>query len=771
MTLRPFLVLTAAAALSACGPSQGVLDDTDGGHDGGAPVDGGPPVEVDGGSMSDAGPPALPCANDDWAPPADPTVGHWDPGFSMPGVGGLSGADALALAKGPDGSIYVGGYFSHAGATPANNVAKYHPVTGWEALGDGIAGGVWSLAVHPTGTPVYASAEMADTGETAVLSFDGSRWTELTRVDGQIHDMAVGPDGALYVAGWFVGIGGAPDLTNFAVWDGTGWSGLGDGSPDGWVSAVLADEHGTCIGGRFEVVGTTPAQSVACWDGSRWNAYDLPYSPLDYFEVSVLARSPGGVLIAGGDFPGDDGRSIARWTGATWETIGGGLHGRAGAAKVEGIAFVGTDMYVAGYFAAAGPAASAVDVNDVARWDGTSWHDVGGGAHREAGLGLIEQNVRRAVAVGGLVYISGMFTAVGTQSASHIAVWDGTYWSALRGPSQLDGAVNGAVSAIAARGDCGVYVGGTFHYAGNIVANNVAHFDGSRWNPLGSGLEGSVMTLAVAPDGTLYAGGDFFGAGFYYLAKWDGTAWSPVGGDVSGPVSALAVDDDGRLYVSGEFTDVGGVPVNRIAMFDGTTWHALGEGLDRPASVIAFSPEGDVVVGGEFEQAGGSPAVHIARWDGSAWSTYGDGLPGFGGVSDIAFYGGRLVVSGSWDALADGGRGVAVWDGASWSSLGGGLFGASQGSPPLVFGLAVAGDHLFAVGTFAVTPPDDDPFAWGTHVNAAYFDGTGWSALGGGLDDPGEAILATGAGIWFGGVFMKAGDTPSVGVALWRFDR
>lgn len=778
MTLRSSLVFATATALLACGPSQGVLEDMDGGtrpeRDGGPSVDGGPPVDTDSGITPDAGyepdggssPPS--CTNE-WAPPADPTVGHWDPGFSMPGVGGVAAADALALAKGPDGTIYVGGYFSHAGSTPANNVAKYNPTTGWESLGDGIAGMVWSLAVHPAGLPVYASAEMEDTYETAVLLFDGTSWSELTRVDGLIHDMAVGADGALYVGGLFTGIGGDPALANFAVWDGTGWSGLGDGSPDAGVSAVLVDGSEICIGGRFGSIGTTSAQSVACWNGSEWNAYALSYAS---YDVKVLARDPDGVLIAGGDFPGDDGGSIARWTGTTWETIGGGLHGSAGPAEVEGIAFVGTDMYVAGHIVAAGPTESAVLVADVARWDGTSWHDVGGGAHRDRGIGLITQNVRRVVAVGGLVYISGMFTAVGTQSAGHIAAWDGNYWSSLRGPGQLDGAVNGTVNAIAARGDCGVYIGGLFNYAGNIVANNVAHFDGSRWNPLGAGLEGSISALAVAPDGTLYAGGDFIGPGFYYLAKWDGTAWSAVGGNVMGPVSSLAVDDDGNLYVSGDFSVAGDVSVNRIAMFDGSTWHALGDGLDRPASVIAFSPEGDVIVGGEFEHAGGAPAAHIARWDGSAWSTYGEGLPGFGSVSNIAFYRGQLVVSGMWDALDDGGRGVAVWDGTSWSSLGGGLFSAYPWSPPLVRGLAVVGDYLFAVGTFAVTPADeDDPHAVGTNVNAAYFDGSSWRGMGAGLDDIGEAILATETGVWFGGAFTKADTTPSVGIALWRFDR
>src|SRR5690606_25705390 len=124
----------------------------------------------------------------------------------------------------------------------------------------------------------------------------------------------------------------------------------------------------------------TAAQNVACWDGSAWSGYDFAEPS---YEVKVLARDSSGALIAGGHFPGDDGGSIARWSGTAWETIGGGLHGAVGPGYVEGIAFVGDDMYVTGYFRGAGPIISAVPVSDVAKWDGTAWHDVGGGAHRE----------------------------------------------------------------------------------------------------------------------------------------------------------------------------------------------------------------------------------------------------------------------------------------------------------------------------------------------------------------------------------------------------
>src|SRR5690606_26944174 len=152
---------------------------------------------------------------------------------------------------------------------------------------------------------------------------------------------------------------------------------------------------------------------------------------------------------------------------------------------------------------------------------------------------------------------------------------------------------------------------------------------------------------------------------------------------------------------------------------------ALGDGLDAPATVIAFSPEGDVVVGGRLRNAGGEPAERIARWDGTEWSALGDGLPGTYGGNDLVFYDGTLVAAGGFNALADGGRAVAVWDGTEWTSLGGGLFGRFSFTTPNVHGLAIVGDHLFAVGSFSMAVGEDP-------VQAAYFDGTSWTALGAG---------------------------------------
>ncbi len=62
-------------------------------------------------------------------------------------------------------------------------------------------------------------------------------------------------------------------------------------------------------------------------------------------------------------------------------------------------------------------------------------------------------------------------------------------------------------------------------------------------NALGTGLNGGCWQLAVAPNGDLYAGGEFTFAGGVAntakIAKWDGTVWIALSTGLNNAVSAL----------------------------------------------------------------------------------------------------------------------------------------------------------------------------------------------------------------------------------------
>ena len=185
---------------------------------------------------------------------------------------------------------------------------------------------------------------------------------------------------------------------------------------------------------------------------------------------------------------------------------------------------------------------------------------------------------------------------------SYIAQWDGMSWSAL------GGGTSGNVYALAVVGT-GVYIGGQFASALDggeapvAGTSYIAQWDGSAWSALGDGANNVVYTLAVM-ESDVYVGGNFTSVystgttpvdGTVNIAKWDGSAWNALGSGVNGLVLALAfgtaepapgaVRDRGdaptartaqaaepALYMGGFFTAAGdGTPMSNFSYFSNSS--------------------------------------------------------------------------------------------------------------------------------------------------------------------------------------------------------
>ena len=104
--------------------------------------------------------------------------------------------------------------------------------------------------------------------------------------------------------------------------------------------------------------------------------------------------------------------------------------------------------------------------------------------------------------------------------------------------------MNGSVTALAVAANGDILAGGNFTTAGDVSASRIARWSGSSWSALGSGLNGSVNTLAVDSSGNVYAGGSFTqagGASANYVARWDGAAWGALGTGMDSTVYALSL--------------------------------------------------------------------------------------------------------------------------------------------------------------------------------------------------------------------------------------
>src|SRR5207247_1232209 len=91
---------------------------------------------------------------------------------------------------------------------------------------------------------------------------------------------------------------------------------------------------------------------------------------------------------------------------------------------------------------------------------------------------------------------------------------------------------------------------------------------------------GSEVDALVVYNGVLIAGGVFNIAGggpADFIAQWNGTTWQSVGTGTNGSVNALAVYNN-NLIAGGTFTFAGGSAANFIAQWNGTTWSAMGGG-------------------------------------------------------------------------------------------------------------------------------------------------------------------------------------------------
>lgn len=480
-----------------------------------------------------------------------------------------SGAgNAIAVfddGSGSGGRVFVGGQFSTPGS-PTDHVLVWNG-TGWqhvgEGLGDPVLNTVWSLSVQA--------------------------------VDGVPR----------LVAGGTFDVSGSVPVHNFAVWNGQAWT-PHPFQPDGAVCTIAGPGPGDppeiqYFGGDFRTANGVPAIKVARWDGENIVSLGLNHG-LTIFVNALHFAGVGNeapALYVGGGF-GHAGvvtaGGIARLQNDVWSPLGSGVHGVVFALTTfQQPGDPAPSLFVAGQFDRAGD----VDVHSIARWDGAEWHDVGGGVSSSEGMAA--QILALAVfddGHGPALFAAGNFRLVGQPAmpVNSIARWDGVRWIPL---SAGLGASIDHLQVFDDGNGPALYALGSFNAIDGVVSRNIAKSDGNVWsavpNPfnlydiryayaLNSGNHPRLLVSASSD-----APGSFFG--------WDGELWDvldpPGCVDRScwvGGITEIHDDQGDGVVVTGNFT-IGGVPTN-FARWDGAVWSPFpSEGTLDGGSLLQRSTE------------------------------------------------------------------------------------------------------------------------------------------------------------------------------------
>lgn len=516
--------------------------------------------------------------------------------------------------------------------------------------------------------------------------------------------------------------------------------------------------------GEFTRVGTVEAQHIAMWDGSAWRAmgagFDAPVMCATELDEDGSGPRPTELYVGGAfSFSGPTPViRVARWDGSTWRDVGGGLGGGGPVTAMLGCDLgLGPTLFAGGDVLMGQWLASPLLV----QWKQGQWRSVGQGLEGSTRT-INDMKVFDLDGWGprGLeLVIAGGFSSPG----AHIVSFDGTSFRRLAPTSA---------------------------YPSGGVDTSVASL--TTWDPDGPGIEDTMLVLG----GTFRAAlADPFTNGRRFLTSWVGGGWYAVRHGVQRAVkSVVAHDLDGHgprrpqlVYEIGPFGT--SLPPGGVYVLEGGSGDpALTPSFESAVHEITFERFGSasspvMVVGGSFRFGSGRILNGVAQREDGGWSPFGAGFDSV--VSALAAYdpddsgpeprllyaGGQFTKSGGTTV-----NGIARWNGASWQAMGDGVrhpWYRAKVEAMIEFdedGTGPAPPSLIIGGTFATV---DGVAA----SNVARWNGRQWTEMHGGLDfgessESGVFCFAvhddgTGPALYAGGAFRYSGENDVSRVAKW----
>ena len=204
------------------------------------------------------------------------------------------------------------------------------------------------------------------------------------------------------------------------------------------------------------------------------------------------------------------------------------------------------------------------------------WSKLGGTNYLKGNGGFILSTCTDA---NGNIYAAGSF--VNASGRGYVAKYDGSTWSELGGANALSAYYH--IYSICSDAAGNIYAAGEFINGSNF-RYYVAKYDGSTWSELGGtnalSANSGINSICSDAAGNIYAAGNFTNAsGFYYVAKYNNVSgWSELGGTntllANHTIYSICSDATGNIYAGGSFTNVSSRKY--IAKYNGSGWGELG---------------------------------------------------------------------------------------------------------------------------------------------------------------------------------------------------
>ena len=708
------------------------------------------------------------------------------------------------FAQQPNGQVLVAGSFSPLGGGPGAYLSRLNgdasPDIGYNAYLDGP---VNAVAVLPNG-----ASTLTPTNSGVWLNASGDvRYSYSAASNGEVVCSAQQADGKVVIGGLFSNFGGTSGLQNLVRLniDGTVDTTFKP-SPNGVVSAiVIQSDNKIVIGGGFtNVDGANNAYLARLMpDGTL----DSSYAPQPNLQVLSLALQADGKVVAGGDFtllvP-----TVASGTQPTFSrdyvcrmntdgTVDKDfLPDPSGPVYSIGLLPVqnGTQQVViGGSFTAITPSggSTSYSVQDLARINSDGTVDTKFYPDPNAPVSSI------AVQPNGQIIVGGTFTAFMQNSNVTGVIAGPVVYSNFIARVNTDGTLdtsfnpnpNGALTFVTLQPNGQVLFGGNFNsIQPNKTGNAANRAEIARVNPNGSvdpsfdpALNGTVDTITVLADGSMFVGGNFtsvqeggavlIGGSFTtvggnsaaHLARLnsDSTFDSSFSAHPDGPVNAIVPLVSGKVIVGGAFANVDGetrpnlVRLNADASIDSSFSAAVNAAVDS----IALQLDGHILIGGAFTTVGGQNTAYMARLGttGLPDSTFTPSVNGI--VNAIAIQpNGQIVIAGSFTSvggLAVGGLARLNPDGSPDPSFNPQANGTVQAISQQLDGSFYVSGSFTSIGGQAI--------AYAAHVSAVGAVDTSFNP---GVNGPVNTVLVQPDGkVMLGGAFTKAGGYSRVGIA------